>query len=377
VRNALLSLSADDGGELGQVYRLHFEGDLIHFRFKFPKTPEPRGRSDWAWTEEVVIPSPKILVERLAKGWEPKAPNLRLATVKGGERVVLLDFVIETHTPPLLPPKGNILAYDWGVRRLVTLVILDREGKRISPPLFLLAGGMEGKQARLRAQIDALIEKRDKLPEGSPKRLLLQAEIENCWRKYRARNRAISHIASSFIVLMAVLYECDTIVGEWLKTLKVRKKKWGRGKKARWRNWRTSTTVRQAIWSKVEYKAALFGIRTRTILPRGTSHECPRCGKKGITTLSPEHKESIKWGRWFKCLHCGYNCDRDYVAGVNIGLRWLKRGARKEKPVSYIGAGAALPFPSPDKGRVRSQVLTTLRGARKAVRLKPSYPLLF
>ena len=96
----------------------------------------------------------------------------------------------------------------------------------------------------------------------------------------------------------------------------------------------------------------------------------------GITTLSPEHNENIKWGPWFKCFHCGYNGDRDYVAALNIGRRWLSRQAMDNKPVSYIGAGAALPFPSPDKQVVRSQVLTTLSGFRKAVRLKPSYPLL-
>ena len=94
----------------------------------------------------------------------------------------------------------------------------------------------------------------------------------------------------------------------------------------------------------------------------------------GITTLSPEHNENIKWGPWFKCFHCGYNGDRDYA--LNIGRRWLSRQAMDNKPVSYIGAGAALPFPSPDKQVVRSQVLTTLSGFRKAVRLKPSYPLL-
>jgi len=48
----------------------------------------------------------------------------------------------------------------------------------------------------------------------------------------------------------------------------------------------------------------------------------------------------------------------------------------KRKLSSYIGGSAALPFPSPDKQVIRSQVLTTLSGFCKAVKLEPSYPLL-
>jgi transposase len=386
-----LTLAADDGPEKGQVYRLTVEGGEIHLRFKYPRIPEPKGQDDWDWTDEVTISTPNILTKRLTgDGVEQKAPNLRLKTVKSGQQVAVLDFISETPRPPLVPTTSNVLSHDWGVKRLATIVILNRQGNQLTRPFFLNVGGIEGKQARLRAQIDELHAKLDTLDDDDPRRSLLQAEIDRCWRKYRARNQAVAHLASTIIVLLAILYDCDTIAGEWLKTLKVRRKKGGRGKRARYRNWRNSTTVRQAIWSRVEYKAALLGLRTITVPPRGTSHECPRCGKRGITTRSPEHNNSIQWGPWFKCLdpECGYNADRDYIAAVNIALRALEKQTKSagkdkfgphtvhRKLSSYIGDSATLPFPSPDKQSVRSQVLTTLGGFSKVVKLRPSYHLL-
>jgi len=62
---------------------------------------------------------------------------------------------------------------------------------------------------------------------GQPSYNDLSQTETSCWKKYKARNCAIAHMASAIIVLMAVLYACGTIVGEWLKTLKVRKKKGG------------------------------------------------------------------------------------------------------------------------------------------------------
>ena len=43
-----------------------------------------------------------------------------------------------------------------GVRTLVTAVVLDLAGNRLSPPLFLDTGGFDGRQAHTRRHIDRL-----------------------------------------------------------------------------------------------------------------------------------------------------------------------------------------------------------------------------
>lgn len=147
------------------------------------------------------------------------------------------------------------------------------------------------------------------------------------------------------------------IAGEWLGSLKARRKKASHSLKVRNLNWKVNTTIRQLIWRKLAYRAKRFALHTSQVWPRGTSHECPRCGSPGITCKSPEHRQSSRFGHWFCCSNpeCRFNGGRDYVASLNIGRRALIEAYPSEaasevvcQPVSYRGAGATLPFPSPD-----------------------------
>ena len=122
-------------------------------------------------------------------------------------------------------------------------------------------------------------------------------------------------------------------------------------------NWKVNTTIRQLIWRKLDYKASRYALQTKQVWPRGSSPECPRCGKLGHTCQSPEHPQSTPYGHWFCCPNpaCGFNADRDYVASLNVGRRALLEDYPSDEktdvvcqPASYMGAGAALPFPSPD-----------------------------
>lgn len=370
-----LTFAGDDGGEKGQVFRLRIVGDELVFRFKYPLVETPLCERDWSWLPEETIHIPEILTARLASGSSPQAPNLRWAVFKGGKWGPVLDFITETPLPPR-PSKEGILSFDWGVRRLATMVVLSPDGEQLVQPVFLDLGGMTGKQNHLRSHIDWLKSKRDRLPEEDPRREPLQHEIDACWRKYEARNKAAAHLASLVIVSVASMFGCSAIVGEWLKTLKARKGKSGKGRQARFRNWQVSTTVRAAVWKRVEYKSRLLGIRAITISPRGTSHECPRCGARGKTVASPEHHRPIHWGHWFKCQECGFNGDRDYIAALNIARRGLAKLAKKKepKPVPYSGSGLALPFPP-----IRSfanRIFTALTGFNKSAVLMPVYPLI-
>lgn len=298
-----LTLAADDGRDKGQVYHLRVAQGQLSFSFKYPQAGQ------WRWTPEVTFPLPE--------GIEPHtllAPTLRLKETKGGAATVVLDFIIEDPAPQAQPTGDNILAFDWGVRRLLTFVILNRAGEQLTPPVFVDIGGLAGKQAGLRRQIDQLQAKRSRLRKRD--RVQVEAELAACWRKYRAVNEALAHFAANLLLIVALVWNCNLIAGEWLKTLKARKRKQHHHfLKVRSLNWRVNTTIRQMIWTKLEYRTKRFALRTTQVWPRGTSHECPRCGSPGITCKSPQHRESSCFGHWFCCLNeaCSFNGDRDYM----------------------------------------------------------------
>lgn len=381
----LLTYAADDGAENGQAYRLRVDTQARLVWLKL-RGPDKEGKWKW-WENGVAIPLPEVTLRSLSNG-VPAVPTLRAALQADGTQVAYLDFVVECPVPQ---PRAwdevqNVLAFDWGVHTLITAVVLDRHGRQLSRPFFLDTGGFDGHQARLRRQIDKLKEKLSRLDPHTPKRVQLEQEIKRCWDAYSRRNRALAHLAANFLLTIAALYHCDVIAGEWLAPLRTIGR--GQGVRGRWRNWRNNTTLRGEIWKVLKYKARLAGIRLRAEFPQGTSHTCPRCGHPAQTYKSPEHDEAVAWGRWLRCAACGWNGSRDYAAALNIGRLAvaflnrgyssnLKRGFRiaddNPKPVSYIGMGAALPFPPPSKeARPFQHGTTNLVGWPKAARVHPS-----
>lgn len=63
----------------------------------------------------------------------------------------------------------------------------------------------------------------------------------------------------------------------------------------------------------VEYKAKLAGVPTVAVPPRGTSHECPRCGH--------DEKANRRTRDEFKCRVCGLAGPADHIAAINIAGR--------------------------------------------------------
>src|SRR5258708_22272597 len=66
-----------------------------------------------------------------------------------------------------LGQESRVLGFDWGVRSLITVSVLDSpEGdepyRQVSRPMFLDTGGIDGRQARLRREIDRLKACRDR-----------------------------------------------------------------------------------------------------------------------------------------------------------------------------------------------------------------------
>ena len=374
----LLTYAGEDGGAKGLAHRLaiEIEGEgeelqgVARFRFRHPDE-----RGVWQWRKtDTVIALPRVIIERLKTG-KLMAPTLREERKADGKRIAVLDFIVEMEKAdlPAWDTVERVLGADWGVHTLLTAIAVDEHHQQVGRPFFLETGGFDGRQARTRHQIDELKQKvaryeheREALPTDHPKRAwyteqmrVLRLEIECCWRKYEQRSRALAHLASNVLLLLAGVYGCSLLSMESLKTLKTTGR--GKGVRGRWRTYRNNATIRGEIWRLLRYKCHLIGLRFHTEQPRGTSHTCPHCGKPAKTYRSPsDRSEAVKWGRWLWCEACGFNSDRDYCASLNIArlgiahlLQMKTLGKARAcsitdprvKPVSYTGAGSVLLLP--------------------------------
>jgi hypothetical protein len=57
----------------------------------------------------------------------------------------VLDFIVEVPVPAAVKRRQvrRVLGWDWGVRTLVTATVVDLQGNRLSPPLFLKTRGYD------------------------------------------------------------------------------------------------------------------------------------------------------------------------------------------------------------------------------------------
>ena len=396
-----LTFAGDDGMNAGQTYRARIsmarfcdmatrqEREQAALSLKL-RSPDQEGKWAWGeWSQEMSLP--ETVFQYLDQGAATMAPTLREITSADGSRVAVLDVTLEVPAKYVtaLEQETRVLGWDWGVRSLITVSVLakpdaDEPYRQVSRPVFLDTGGLDGRQARLRREIDRLKACRERVDsriqqalkanveQQTPLPLHLtrwqehvrdyEARIKTCWKKYERRNRELAHLASNLLILLALLHDCRLICGENLTTLKTEGR--GRGVRGRRRNWRNNTTVRGELWRVLKYKCYLLGIRARQVEARGTTHTCPHCGKPGKTYLSPakdDRKKAIDWGPWLRCSACGWNGARDYAASLNIarlGMAFLityhhtsryqayRMTDASVKPASYIGAGATLLLPS-------------------------------
>jgi putative transposase len=398
-----LTFAGDDGMRAGQTYRARVETawtcDLatrkahqeasITLRLR---TPNEQGKWAWgAWGAKIALPT--MVFTYLWQGATTQAPTLREIRSDDGSRMAVLDLILEVPAKYVAPleQERRVLGFDWGVRSLITVSILekpedDEPYRQVSRPVFLDTGGIDGRQARLRREIDRLKACRDRYAQYIKQALVAQdergislpahfagwqqhvadceARIKRCWRVYERRNRELAHLASNLLILLALLYDGRLICGENLTTLKTEGR--GRGVRGRFRNWRNNTTVRGELWRVLTYKCHLLGIRARQVEPRGTTHTCPRCHQPAKTYASSapaDRKKAQAYGPWLCCENpeCLWNGARDYAASVNIaalGMAFLlayqqtkryvsyRMTSSEVKPASYIGAGATLLLPS-------------------------------
>jgi len=398
-----LTFAGDDGLNLGQAYRAQIrvmqvcdvesrqERKSASLRLKL-RAPDEEGKWRWGeWSEEIALP--EAMFSYFDQGATTQAPTLREMTSDDGSRVTVLDVMLEVPANAVSPldQETRVLGWDWGVRSLITVSILEKpEGdepyRQVSRPVFLDTGGIDGRQARLRREIDCLkacreryallvkraLTARDELKTPLPAHFpgwqeriaFYDTRLKRCWKKYERRNRELAHLASNLLILLALLHDCRLICGENLTTLKTEGR--GRGVRGRWRNWRNTTTVRGELWCVLKYKCHLLGMRARQVEPRGTTHTCPHCHRPAKTYASPaqaDRKKSLKWGAWLCCSNptCRWNGARDYAAALNIarlGLAFLvtyhdtkryqayRMTSEEVKPALYTRASATLLLPS-------------------------------
>ena len=404
LKAGILPYAGDDGGEHGQAYRFRLDLDLSCCDFAF-RAPEEQGVWAKGWSEpQVRLPLPGRVVEHLKAG-ETLAPTLREIAEPDGIRYAVLDLIIEVPVSSL-PSSSDltrVVGFDWGVRTLVTAVVVDLAGNRLSPPLFLDTGGFDGRQAhtrrhidRLKKKVDQLEHQRDRFPVGDPKRepaerklLILNREIARCWRKYEARNNDLAHLAANTLILLATVWKADLIAGESLKSLKSEGRGWGA--KGRWVNWRNNSQIRGTLWRVLRYKCHLSGLYLTWQYPTGTTHTCPHCGQPASTYASPAlDAKKLDAGPWLRCFLCGWNGARDYAAAINIALLGVasllqeleckeQQKPRRPRPTmktkllnsdSYIGSGLALRLPpTSPRGRLLHAGKRYVNGWIKSVTL--------
>jgi transposase len=334
LKAGILPYAGDDGPQMGQTYRMRYDVDRKTLTLAL-RTPNEQGQWARRWREHTVqMRLPELVVER-AKAGKSLAPSLREIVETNGTRSAVLDFIVEVPVEQETPVGEipTVLGFDWGVRVLITASVVDLDGHQIGHPFFLDTGPFDGRQARLRRQIDQLkakvarLEKqRDRFPTADPRRKhaeealpILRREISRCWRKYEARNNDLAHLTANILLALASAFDCKLIAGESLKSMKSAGR--GRSAKGRWRNWRNNSQVRGELWRVLRYKCFLSGVRLEWQQPRHTSHTCPRCGNPADTYSSPEHRAHVNdWGTWLCCSNpaCLWNGSRDYAASVNI-----------------------------------------------------------
>jgi hypothetical protein len=405
LKAGILPYAGDDGHRMGQTYRLSFDLDQQTLMVAL-RTPDEQGSFSHTWRErQISMPLPELVVER-ARAANVLAPSLRAMSDLDGTSDAVLDFIVDVPVEEQAPFEEvrTVLGFDWGIRVLVTASVVDLDGYQLGRPFFLDTGSFDGRQARLRRQIDQLKAKvarlelqRERFPFGDPRRQpseaalpLLRREISRCWRKYEARNNDLAHLAANILLVLSTAFDCQLIAGESLKSLTSTGR--GRGAKGRWRNWRNNAQLRGALWHILRYKCFLAGVRLEWQQPAHTSHVCPRGGKPANTYRSPADRSTVDdWGAWLWCSQpvCGWNGSRDYAASLNIArlgavlVRHIHETGEvmhpsitdsSVQPVSYMGTWAALRLPPPaPRGRLIASGRIYCNGWRLSVKLRSSY----
>jgi IS605 OrfB family transposase len=335
VESGSLTLMPDDG----QMFRLRMRvrGKKLRLTVEV-KLPLSKDGGKWKWFAFSIEPYEQLkkILAQAHKVHNPVfVPRVRKSGVKDYELVLPLSLKNKKRRV-----SGRILSVDLGERKLATLVVIDEKYRQLAPPIFIKPRTWS-KMKAIRFEMDRL---KSKIDRGLDYDGRLNAQFIRLQKKLNRMRDVVVDELSSIIVKAALIYGCDTIVVEDLRSYQPD------GRKGLL-NWLLSNWKRGDVLFHVEYIAALHGVRVVRVAPNDTSRRCPRCGAYGVHVKSPRHPIVGGEYAFFKCLECGFMGDRDYVGALNVGRcflaggRWDSLGVAN--PLTYMVGGSPLGDCSP------------------------------
>ena len=349
---------ADDSVENGQFKKLRVSEEKIELQIKVPEGKR------WVW-KKVELETPERIRKLLGEGYTLKAPLFKRERTHRGEEYYLV-LVLEKETKEEEKTSERVLSIDLcpSMRRLAVGCVVERSGK-VSKPIYFKAEEAVKKVRRLRREVSFLKRRIDRLylemekTEKEDVRKKLRKKIDHLFKEKKLRERKlrnlrkeIPEILTNEIILTAKVLGADTIVIEELSFKEV--PEW----KDRTLRWLFSTWFYAKFSERLREKARRGGIKVVEASPANTSKRC-FCGE-GVK--KEEH--------YLTCpVHGKY--DRDYVASINLGKRYLKLPALEvgSSPETVPSGGISSPIPVLIK-------LTTLLAYLKLVRCTFLYSLI-
>ena len=320
-KSGTFPFDVDDGkigkqsGDRGRLFQMYYkiEGEEVKLmlKVKLPVVKEDRA-IEWRWFEEDVEAHPKfkeMLMNRIKK------PILVRRRLKSGFHQYQFVFPFEVREDRGEVEQDRTLSIDLNERKLIAAVVVDSNSNQLTPPIFIKTlPEVRNKILRMREEIKNISSKINNCLDFDNR---LFAERRKKWAKLNNLVDQLTHEVANVIVKIARIMKCRYIVFEDLKSYQPPK---GKGLLS----WLLSMWRRGNIITVVRYKALRRGIEVKTVKAFNTSQICPRCNAKGEHVKAPNRlkEKDDKYG-FFHCPECGYMADRDYVAALNVGRRFL------------------------------------------------------
>jgi len=333
IKSGVFPFSVDDGWKNPRLIGVSRKMDKL---ITAVRLPEKRDEDVvFEWFNFTVRPYP--LLEEILNTGKIKKPIFVPFRQKSGFIQYELRFPFEVSVPEIRDyaeemMKGKVtldnvyfkmLCVDLNERKLLALVVVDSRGEQLTPPTFIkLRKDIKEKILAIKDEIDNL---NRKIRQGLDVDGRLIGEKRKLFNKLKNLANQLTHELANVLVEIASINGCHYIVFEDLRSYKP-PKGWSV------MSWLLSMWRRGDIITVTEYKALMNGILVKTVPAWGTSSYCPRCGKRGVHVKAPDRlNERGKKYSYFYCPSCGYKADRDYVAALNVGRRFVSKLKRIKK----------------------------------------------
>jgi putative transposase len=188
--------------------------------------------------------------------------------------------------PEILPDNGKSVGIDVGLKSFA----VDTDGRSVENPRFA---------EKAATKVKNIQRKLSRAQKGSNNHRKLVDKLNKVHER-------INNQRSDFLHKLSRMYvnNYDIICVEDLDV---------KGLKEKGYNKSTHRNIHDASWSRflfmLSYKAERAGRRLIKVDPRNTTQRCSACGSIVKKELSD---------RVHECPYCGFSCDRDYNAAVNI-----------------------------------------------------------